>query len=374
VFRRLLWKLWPLIGGPRFDGAWLHYENPDQLLAALNCRWDEDIRLAAVRRLLHNREDWAVQPLVRSLKDSSRHVRGYAARALRNRANPLAVGALIELLAQEPDTWVCEEAAAALGEIGDPRANEPLLGALYDPRVSVRAKAAAALKSFPSPRTFDALVDALRDPHGWVRREAIGALTACHDPRVLETLLQALKDSDAVRAAAARALIPLHEPRVIPALVECLSRPSFELRRTALEALESLGWQPENDEQRLAAAVARCDWEEVEEFGAAAAAPLANVLAGRDWENTEVYDADEARQLLERILTANAAEIDTVTLESLSGLHFVIQDPQETGLDGKYMVTEYVDLGDGQLICELASEELQRRGLGPAEEEEEPPL
>lgn len=70
-----------------------------------------------------------------------------------------------------------EEAAEALGEIRDPRAVEPLIGALKDRDHEVRAEAADALARIGDPRAVEPLNALLGDPRPEVRRAAEKALS-----------------------------------------------------------------------------------------------------------------------------------------------------------------------------------------------------
>jgi len=86
------------------------------------------------------------------------------------------VDGLVRALAPENDYDVREAAADALGEIGDPRAVEPLIAALGDPDGDVREAAAEALGTIGDPRAVGPLTAALKDPSGGVRQEAEKAL------------------------------------------------------------------------------------------------------------------------------------------------------------------------------------------------------
>lgn len=86
------------------------------------------------------------------------------------------VDGLVRALGPENDYDVREDAADALGEIGDARAVEPLIAALGDPDDDVREAAAEALGNIGDPRAADPLRAALNDPVGGVRTEAEKAL------------------------------------------------------------------------------------------------------------------------------------------------------------------------------------------------------
>lgn len=79
-------------------------------------------------------------------------------------------------------------AAEALGRIGSAEALDPLIAALQDRDLSVRAAAAGALAKLRDPKAVAPLTVALRDVDEWVRRAAATALGEIGDPRALEPL------------------------------------------------------------------------------------------------------------------------------------------------------------------------------------------
>jgi hypothetical protein len=91
----------------------------------------------------------ALGPLVRALEDSNVEVRARAAEALGVLGSERAVEPLLEAL-RGPSELVRERAAKALGMLGDRRAVEPLRQALADPDRYVKAAAAQALKQIAS--------------------------------------------------------------------------------------------------------------------------------------------------------------------------------------------------------------------------------
>jgi len=107
----------------------------------------------------------------------------------------------------DEDWRVRMEAAVALGNIGDPRAVEPLIRALGDKDWRVRMEAAVALGNIGDPRAVEPLIQALGDKSGSVRRVAARALGEIGDPRAVEPLTRALRDENQyVRRVAAGAL------------------------------------------------------------------------------------------------------------------------------------------------------------------------
>jgi HEAT repeat protein len=99
-----------------------------------------------------------VDPLVEALRDEDARVRSYAACALGEIGDPRAVDPLIYALQDEDEeSDVRSGAARALGEIGDPRAVDPLVEALQDEDENVRLRAAWALGEIGDARAIEPL-------------------------------------------------------------------------------------------------------------------------------------------------------------------------------------------------------------------------
>jgi HEAT repeat protein len=241
----------------------------------------------------------AAEPLIRALGDPMTAVREAAADSLAMLGSA-AVGPLVELL-ENPEasgryedpgapggtatvtgpggqTWEIETrrdlrrvyAAAILGEIADPAAVKPLVGALRDASDDLRCQASGALAKFGSeavepltalliepdpevrivaagvlgdsgdPAAVEPLVAALRDGNPDVRGAAGGALFRIGDAAV-EPLIAATKDADRnVRLYAAGALKYIGNPRAIDALQELARGGDAEERSVAEDAIEKL--------------------------------------------------------------------------------------------------------------------------------------
>ncbi len=107
------------------------------------------------------------------------------------------------------DRQVRQNAAAMLGDLGDPRAVEPLIKALGDYNNGVREAATEALPKF-GEHAVRPLIEALWDANKDVRRAATEALVRLGDPRATEPLIKLLGDKDnRIRKAAINALVRL---------------------------------------------------------------------------------------------------------------------------------------------------------------------
>ncbi|MGD2143790.1 MAG: HEAT repeat domain-containing protein, partial [Anaerolineae bacterium] len=105
---------------------------------------------------------------------------------LKERGN---VDGLIRALSYEDDAEVRQDAAQALGDLGDQRAVRPLIDALGDDKESVRQAAVTALGHLGDPRAMKPLADVLTEPT--MTSRAVAALGRIGDPRALVPLLEA---------------------------------------------------------------------------------------------------------------------------------------------------------------------------------------
>ena len=153
-------------------------------------------------RLMRQREggaamDLAVPPLIDALGDREVQVRATAVSALGSLGDPRAVEALARALRTDTDARVREMAAHALGEIEDPRAVPALAAAVREDReAAVRNKAAWALGEIEDGAGVEALTAALRDANVDVRRTAVWALGEIEDPRAVPALAPLLGSED----------------------------------------------------------------------------------------------------------------------------------------------------------------------------------
>jgi HEAT repeat protein len=199
---------------------------------------DPDIQYEAAGALGDIGDPRAVDPLITALKnDEFSGVRWKAAESL-SRIGPPAVDALIGAL-QHSDDDVRWKAAIALGEIGDQRAIEPLTGLLRDDDRFVKSRAAAALGMIGEP-AVPPLISALREGDGNLRWGAAIALGKIRDPRAIEPLIRALTDKyENVRAEAATSLAAMGKDALEP-LLRFLQYSDKSLRIDVVPALGEL--------------------------------------------------------------------------------------------------------------------------------------
>jgi len=197
----------------------------------------------------------AVEPLIVALQDASWEVRRGAAEALGEIGDPRAVEPLIAALAQPSrpspgapagdgaaQTGVRKTVAEALGKLGHPSAVEPLIAALADDDPSVRGSAAAALGRIADARAVEPLADAaFTDKNRGVQLQAVMALGEIGDPRGVEALSLVVTDArrSGLHWKAAEALGRIGDPRAADALIVLMEHPrtAFWVRHAAITAL-----------------------------------------------------------------------------------------------------------------------------------------
>jgi HEAT repeat protein len=189
------------------------------------------------------------------------------------------VKGLIKALGYKKSYYIIEQALDALGEIGDARAVAPMIKILQDagyydfilPHVS------SALLKIGTPAVEPLIKSIHKDyPRRYLAIEVLGRIG---DSRVVEPLVRVLRESDEYTCAAAvTALGLIGDTRAIEPLIPFLYQSSSSLRNSAAKALNQLGWQPSNADEKITFAVALEDWDQCISFGAAAVNPLIAIL------------------------------------------------------------------------------------------------
>ncbi|MBW7863189.1 MAG: HEAT repeat domain-containing protein [Candidatus Hydrogenedentes bacterium] len=226
-------------------------KSPVTILEVMRCvkrlqSKDSDERLAAAEALGRLGDARAIDPLTEALGDANRNVRKAAAAAL-ERLGVFEVEPHLRAL-QAKSAEVRLKAARALGQLGDPRAVQPLIQTLGDPDTPVRRAAVSALESLGQlgeRRAIEALIRVLREAMDPVSaKNAETALMELDDERSFYPLVKTLRDksSDASRNAATT-LGDLGDPRAVDPLIEVLSNSRYSMshREAAAEALGKLG-------------------------------------------------------------------------------------------------------------------------------------
>ncbi len=256
---------------------------------------DVNVRRRAMQALrpLLTRGDRAADVIARMVNDSDFEIRVMAVDYLGLMRAASAVPALVKLLGPGNKLRLRRAAVAALGEIADPRATEPLLGILRDGPVPLRGPASRALVYIGDPEAVQALI-------------ALAADDDASRQHVLEVLGGVLRDKDDARArallektaqrgrlvdslAAIEALGAMRAKASSPTLRELARGQDLHRRRAALRALGDLGDSSAIDDvaaaldardDRVAAAAA---WA-LGKLGATGKLhPLLRAASGRGW-------------------------------------------------------------------------------------------
>lgn len=182
----------------------------------------------------------SVQPLIRALRDSDRAVREAATSALKTLGEPAILS--LGFCLQDTNLQVQESAACILATIANEQVLEPLLSAALSPNWIVRMSAAQALGRIQNPQAIDTLVLVLQDKVPAVREEAGRAIQAIGDASIPK-LLEALQDRNwkiRLRAVEALALLKPREA-VGPLMLLVLEDPDTAVRQDAVRALGQIG-------------------------------------------------------------------------------------------------------------------------------------
>jgi HEAT repeat protein/Na+/melibiose symporter-like transporter len=194
---------------------------------------DEETRRTATAALASSRTRLAVSELVTALRDPSLAVREEAAHALGEIGDPQVVQALVEVL-QDPTTGLAGEAAKALGRIGHRQATPALIEMLTDRTDNYaredRILAIRALGALGGSDAAEALLRTLMESNQFDDNEeekeviarALGQIGDVRAAPVLASFLQSAEASRPLRLALVRALGELGHPSALPALREAL--------------------------------------------------------------------------------------------------------------------------------------------------------
>ncbi len=278
---------------------------------------------AATRLIMMGRP--AVEGLIRALKDEDPEIQKAAASVL-GEMRDVAVDPLMDAL-HDDDRYVRMVAARNLGKIGNDRSIEALIGALHAERdAEVRSIMAEALGYMGKKQAIEPLVLALRDRDETVQMAAARSLGYIGDRRAIKPLINALNDvDDRVRRAALEAL---QDPDglVQNHLMEALMHGDAELKMGVAEALDSLGWTPASETERVYYAIARERWAEVERIG-----PVAIETVSTELENPSTDVRMSAVKTIARIGGAAAA---APLIRALADDHIAVRRRAEQALTG----------------------------------------
>jgi len=197
---------------------------------------DRLARIGVVETLGRIRSERAVASLMTVLMESDAGMQDAASQALVKTGQP-AIGPLIRMLRMAGNPLRRRAAEVLVRTRG--LAVKPLIDALADD-AEVRATASEALVKIGEP-SLGPLMRALNDSNPVVREEAATALGLIGDPRAVAPLIQVMKTKDrGLGPRAAEALVKLGKPAAGP-LVALLKETDAGLRGEAAWALAQIG-------------------------------------------------------------------------------------------------------------------------------------
>jgi HEAT repeat protein len=221
----------------------------DPLLKTLDSGASINARIWAAQVLGKLGETRAVPALIGRLHDRSEQIRLSVANALGDLRHTRAVRPLIDVVLRDPTPAVRQQAATALGRIGDEDAMPVLVGALGDPEYWMRFRALEAIEAL-EPKDTTSLENALEDANAEVRRRAALALERLGR---LEQSFTDLASGEAAKVQAARArLTAMGRAGLSERLVRHLGDDNPQVRANIARILGSVG-NPEHTVELLMA-------------------------------------------------------------------------------------------------------------------------
>ena len=215
-----------------------------------------DTAIAALKTM----GELAIPPLIESLRHSDWRVRLRITEALGILGSKAATQPLLDRLANDPDTAVRQDAARALGNIGDQEAFEGLKKAIGNPRLEVEAiRALGKIKDKRAAPILFSLIAEL-NPDDYANRtpacednryeqdlarveEAIRALGHIKIDEAIPVLIKALQ-STLVRQEAAEALLAFGKTAIKPLVTQLKKEQDDNIQFYIKETLAKLGWSP----------------------------------------------------------------------------------------------------------------------------------
>ena len=225
------------------------------------------VRWKAAKRLGEIRDTRAVEPLMKTLEDKDWAVRAKTIEAL-GQMDDDKVAKPVVMMLRDTHPEVYTTVSQILPTLGE-AAVESLLWLLRESNPFIRERAAKALGLIRDERVINPLLKVLGDRDSTVSQEAASALRTIGEP-VIEHLAEAIDSNNKNRQwNAVVALGKLRDPRTVSTLLRVLDDDAHIRLKTA-QILDSLGWEPQNEKERLTYSIAKEDWEAVPSFGARA--------------------------------------------------------------------------------------------------------
>ena len=182
----------------------------------------------------------AIPSLLTLLEEKNPIIRWYTADRLSGYRSPAVNKALIGLLS-DPDRWVRNAAAGALGEIGAAEAVSPLIKALEDPGRNLAGSAARALGTIGDPTAIAPLERTLLQAPSRSAAAAAAALAEMEARSSIPVLIQCLTErKDCPFHAVGEALFTLGSEHAVDAFRAGMKDPAWYIRIACLRGLEAV--------------------------------------------------------------------------------------------------------------------------------------
>jgi HEAT repeat protein len=181
----------------------------------------KEIRLAAMAALHHYATRTSLPVIIKALDDKDAAVRGNAARMLGVIGGKDVVNPLLKKL-DDDNADVRDAALSALGKFDDPRISDASIRMLKDESSKVRRTAIVNIRLNPDKKAVLPLISLLSDPDTCVM--AARTLGQIGDPRAVDPLIEALSEKSGgnqeLMVTAARILSSFEERRILPHLIK----------------------------------------------------------------------------------------------------------------------------------------------------------
>lgn len=209
---------------------------------------DSDMRQRAASRLADKAQPAALDALIEALADESWPVRASVVTAIgkvyyhNKKLDPARVLPQLAKVLQAEEPGLKINTIRALNWIGHPGAIEAIRPLLADADAHVRSEAIRALGTLGDMASIDSFITILQHhPDLWARYDAASALGNLEDTRAIEPLLAALSDpASQVRRTVAGALGDLGDLRAVAPLIRQLRDPDPDTRYWTVVALVKL--------------------------------------------------------------------------------------------------------------------------------------
>jgi HEAT repeat protein len=184
-----------------------------------------------------------VDELIRKLEEGSSMQRQHAAKELGELGDPKAIEPLVKRMLHDGDKTVQCSAAVALGKIGKPEAIPGLAEAVRTGGYSeLRSLAAVSLGLIRHPDAIPALIEASYSPDLHVRSQAVWSLAQFRDSKVIAALIDRLgvdyDDIENVAWDAIRKHMLIHPDAILKLPIEKQNRLGRQLQEQYREELQ----------------------------------------------------------------------------------------------------------------------------------------